>query len=56
MIPNIGYENYSTVAIRFLNIQLFTLTELARRVGSDGSMSASGSVGPGFNPRRGSKF
>ena len=28
----------------------------ARRVGSDGSMSASGSVGSGFNPRRGSKF
>ena len=25
-------------------------------VGSDGSMSASGSAGPGFNPRRGSKF
>ena len=28
----------------------------ARRVGSDGSMSASGSAGPGFNPRRGGKF
>ena len=27
-----------------------------RRVGSDGSMSASGSTGPGFKPRRGSKF
>ena len=26
------------------------------RVGSDGSMSASGSAGPGFDPRRGSKF
>ena len=29
---------------------------LARRAGSDGNMSASGSAGPGFNPRRGSKF
>ena len=27
-----------------------------RRAGSDGSMSASGSAGPGFNPRQGSKF
>ena len=29
---------------------------LARHAGSAGSMSASGSAGPGFNPRRGSKF
>ena len=28
----------------------------AHRAGSDGSMSASGSAGPRFNPRRGSKF
>ena len=28
----------------------------ARRVGSDGSISASGSAGPGFDPRRDSKF
>ena len=28
----------------------------ACRAGSDGSMSASGSAGPGFDPRRGSKF
>ena len=27
-----------------------------RRASSDGSMSASGSAGPGFNPRQGSKF
>ena len=32
------------------------LSNLARRLGSDGSMSSSGSAGPGFNPRRGSKF
>ena len=32
------------------------LTKTARRDGSDGSMSASGSAGPGFDPRRGSKF
>ena len=29
---------------------------LARRAGSDGSMSAFDSAGPGFDPRRGSKF
>ena len=29
---------------------------IARRAGSDGSMSASGLAGPGFNPWRGSKF
>ena len=29
---------------------------VARRAGSDGSMSASGSAGPGFDPLRGSKF
>ena len=28
----------------------------ARRAGADGSMSASGSLGPGFDLRRGSKF
>ena len=28
----------------------------ARRAGPDGSMFASGSAGPGFDPRRGSKF
>ena len=28
----------------------------ARCIGSDGSMSASGSADPGFDPRRGSKF
>ena len=30
--------------------------ETARRAGSDGSMSASDSAGPGFNPQWGSKF
>ena len=28
----------------------------SRRAGSDGSMSASDSEGPGFDPRRGRKF
>ena len=32
------------------------ILKLARRTGSDGSMSASGSAGPGFDPRQGSKF
>ena len=31
-------------------------TFVACRAGSDGSMSASGSAGPEFDPRRGSKF
>ena len=30
--------------------------DVARRVGSDGSISASGSAGPGFDPQRLSKF
>ena len=34
----------------------YFLGEPAHRVGSDGSMSASGSAGPGFDPWRGSKF
>ena len=33
-----------------------TLWHLARRDGSDGSMSASGPAGSGFDPRRSSKF
>ena len=45
----------------FCSIVKFTFSWLqhcsgARRVGSDGSMSASGSAGPGLDPRRGSKF
>ena len=35
---------------------LFKLLYIARRAGSGGSMSASGSAGPGFDPQRGSKF
>ena len=34
----------------------FYLYKIARRAGSDGSMSASGLAGPGFDPRQGSKF
>ena len=37
-------------------LSLFIWFYMACRAGSDGSMSASGSAGPGFNPRRGSKF
>ena len=32
------------------------IPDFARRSGSDGSMSASGSAGPGIDPRRGNKF
>ena len=44
-----------------LNTTHFTFTtvglhKIARHAGSDGSMSASGSAGPGFDSRRGSKF
>ena len=42
---------------RILKINtIFILHRLARRAGSDGSMSGSRSAGPGFDPRRGSKF
>ena len=34
-------------------LTLFILGNKARRAGSDSSSSASGSVGPGFGPRRG---
>ena len=33
-----------------------TIHFAVRRAGSDGIMSASGSAGPGFNPRWGGKF
>ena len=38
--------------VHFRNLQ----SSIARRTGSDGSMSASGSAGLGFDPWRGSKF
>ena len=34
----------------------YTFVCPARRAGSDGSMSASGPAGPGFDPWRGCKF
>ena len=46
------YTSPETSTQDFFNV----LLQLARLVGSDGSMSASGSAGPGFDPRRGSKF
>ena len=45
------YSEYFPLSCVFL-----TFYERARRAGSDGSMSASGSAGPGFDPRWGSKF
>ena len=38
------------------DIRFIAHNNVAGRAGSDGSMSASGSAGPGFYPRRGSKF
>ena len=39
-----------------LKIGIGEFLNSTRRTGTDGSMSASGSAGPGFDPRRGSKF
>ena len=39
-----------------LYLHKLTFIDLARHAGSDGSMSASGSAGLGFDPRWGSKF
>ena len=46
-------KSYSSCTFRKLR---WNLLFIARRAGSDGSMSASGSAGPGFDPRRDSKF
>ena len=42
--------------VRVARSRLSTFQVEARRAGSDGSMSVSGSAGPGFDPRRGSNF
>ena len=39
-----------------IEVNWFKFWIQARRTGSDGSMSTSGSAGPGFDPRRGSKL
>ena len=39
-----------------IKIHLSCNLNIAHRAESDGSMSASGSADPGFDPRRGSKF
>ena len=43
------YKQYSA------KLQSLTMLVQALRAGSDGRMSASGSAGPGFDPRRGSR-
>ena len=48
--------NFVQVFMSALFLQLHVLGAQARLAGSDGSMSVSGSAGPGFDPRRGSKF
>ena len=50
--------SYFVCFLNFLKYFIYLLTILicVRRAGSDGSMSASGSAGPGFDPWRGSKF
>ena len=39
-----------------ITFSTFYYARRSRRAGSDGSMSASGSAGPGFDPRRDGKF
>ena len=46
--------NYSAVIV-YLTFPLY-YSNVARRAGSVGSMSASGLAGPGFDPRRSGKF
>ena len=58
--PVIGYNAkvffIKTVIFYFEQFKPITFIGGARRADTDGSMSASGSAGPGFDPRRGSKF
>ena len=51
-----GTPYWQSVHLSVNHISTFKSLKYARRTGSDGSMCASGSVGPGFDPRRGSKF
>ena len=49
------YMKYFRAQEVIINVPTDNLVK-ACRAGSDGSMSASGSAGPGFDPWRGSKF
>ena len=51
-----GFHQYSLPVSFWSKYWRKLLYFIGRRAGSDGSMSASGSAGPGFDPRRGSKF
>ena len=50
------YERYRNVHGTQCPFSAFVHFNHARRAGSDGSMSASGSAGLGFDPQQGSKF
>ena len=50
------HATYATVTAMQPFVIAYQSVNPARCAGSDRSMSASGSAGPGFNPRRGSKF
>ena len=50
VVDKIWILRFSSASSRFLNFILLNILHIAR---SDGSMSASGSVSPGFDPRRG---
>ena len=50
------YFSFSAWSFDVLQCYKLLIDIKARRVGPDGSMSASGSAGPRFNSRRGSKF
>ena len=49
------HHSHPTLCCMFTPHQM-TYILIARRAGSEGSMSASGSAGPGFDPRHGRKF
>ena len=55
-INNTQISHSNNYLVHFSILFVLTLLHAARRAGSDGSMSASGSAGPGFDSRRGSKF
>ena len=49
-------QNFFVIFSGVCSFEKFNIIYTARRAGSDGSVSASGSAGPGIDPRQGSKF
>ena len=55
VVFSILFYNYGIILGNNYNLKS-NISIVARRAGSDGGMSASGSAGPGFDPRQSSKF